>query len=72
MIWELIRNKIQSNFWDIGFVEKDLREVLSSDRLDVHWMKHSYNDNVHKKKNKKTVTNDDEAKEGLYFESDFK
>ncbi len=44
MIWELIRNKIQSNFWDIGFVEKDLREVLSSDRLDVHWMKHSYND----------------------------
>ena len=29
-------------------------------------------DNVHNYLFKKTVTNDDEAKEGLYFESDFK
>lgn len=35
---------MQSSFWNIGFVEEDIKEVLRSDHLHIHWLQHPYKD----------------------------
>lgn len=39
-------NKFCYNNWNIGFVERDIREVILSEdtQINVHWMKHNYKD----------------------------
>lgn len=34
----------RTNRWNIGFVEEGIGAVLSSQKLQVHWMKHNYKD----------------------------
>ncbi len=35
---------LRSNYWNIGFVEDDIRDVLKSERLNIHWLNHPYKD----------------------------
>lgn len=39
-----IRGVLQSSYWNIGFVEEDIKEVLNSDHLHIHWLHHPYKD----------------------------
>ena len=39
-----IRGVLQSSYWNIGFVEEDIKEVLNSDYLHIHWLHHPYKD----------------------------
>ncbi len=39
-----IRGILQSSYWNIGFVEEDIKDVLHSDRLHIHWLHHPYKD----------------------------
>lgn len=39
-----IRGVLQSSYWNIGFVEEDIREVLNSDHLHIRWLHHPYKD----------------------------
>ena len=39
-----IIDTLHSNFWNIGFVEEDIRDVLNTSELNVHWLKHNYHD----------------------------
>lgn len=42
----MILDKLYYNTWNIGFVEADVKDIVSSDtkQVDVHWVKHSYKD----------------------------
>ena len=39
-----IRGVLQSSYWNIGFVEEDIKEVLKADSLHIHWLHHPYKD----------------------------
>lgn len=39
-----IVNALTVSHWNIGFVEEDIHEVLHSQRINIHWMKHNYKD----------------------------
>ena len=33
-----------SDMWNIGFVTEDIADVVKSDKLHIHWLKHNYTD----------------------------
>mgnify|MGYP000766935559 FL=1 len=35
-------HRLTEKEWNIGFILKSPEEILQSDKLDVHWMKHKY------------------------------
>lgn len=35
---------LRSDMWNLGFITDDIAEVIKSDKLNIHWMKHSYTD----------------------------
>lgn len=35
---------LRSSYWNIGFVEEDIRDVLNADHLNIHWLHHPYRD----------------------------
>lgn len=35
---------LRSDMWNLGFVTDDISDVIQSDRLNIHWMKHDYTD----------------------------
>lgn len=35
---------LRSDMWNLGFITDDISDVIKSDRLNIHWMKHNYND----------------------------
>lgn len=35
---------LRSDMWNLGFVTDDVKDVINSDRLNIHWMKHDYKD----------------------------
>ena len=37
-------HRLTEKEWNIGFILKSPEEILQSDKLDVHWMKHKYKD----------------------------
>ena len=37
-------HRLTEKEWNIGFILKSPEEILKSDKLDVHWMKHKYKD----------------------------
>lgn len=39
-----IRGILQAGYWNIGFVEEDVRDVLNADHLNIHWLHHPYRD----------------------------
>lgn len=39
-----IRGVLQSSYWNIGFVEEDIKEVLNANHLHIHWLHHPYKD----------------------------
>lgn len=39
-----IRGVLQSSYWNIGFFEEDIKEVLNSDHFHIHWLHHPYKD----------------------------
>lgn len=50
-MWHWLGNRIrkvigflQSGFWNIGFVEEDIQDVLKADSLHIHWLHHPYKD----------------------------
>lgn len=35
---------LRSDMWNLGFIEEDISDVVKSDKLNIHWMKHNYID----------------------------
>lgn len=35
---------LRSDMWNLGFITDDIADVIKSDRLNIHWMKHNYTD----------------------------
>lgn len=35
---------LRSSYWNIGFVEEDVKDVLNADHLNIHWLHHPYKD----------------------------
>lgn len=35
---------LRSDMWNLGFMTDDIADVIKSDKLNIHWMKHSYTD----------------------------
>ena len=35
---------LRSDMWNLGFITDDISDVIKSDRLNIHWMKHNYTD----------------------------
>lgn len=38
------RRVLRSDMWNLGFIEEDVANVIKSERLNIHWMKHNYKD----------------------------
>lgn len=38
------RSIMRSDMWNLGFIDEDVADVIKSDRLNIHWMKHDYKD----------------------------
>lgn len=39
-----IRSNLLNQFWNIGFVEEPINEVVHAKELNIHWLKHPYKD----------------------------
>lgn len=35
---------LRSDMWNLGFITDDITDVIKSDKLNIHWMKHNYTD----------------------------
>lgn len=35
---------LRSDMWNLGFVTDNVADVIYSDHLNIHWMKHDYKD----------------------------
>jgi len=35
---------LRSDMWNLGFITDDVADVIKSDSLNIHWMKHNYTD----------------------------